>query len=413
MLFKRLALLANILIFNALAQSISLENAVDIFVKNNHDIQIFRKEALKTRADLITANEHPNPTLQTSYEFLDINHRLSDTARGSNAQATVILSHPFETAGKLKKRVDLATKNISLSDFNLEDSIRRQLLILLDAYYTVLLDQTNLSNAEENSIAYSKIVDIAKAKLEHGFLSQLDYQKILLQRIDYTREIENNKLVLVQDKETLALLLALPDTNFEIEYRPDSFLLPSIKTLYANVLNRPDCKAAKKNQEVANSVLVLEKANAVPNLSVGFEYASFGPSYEPLAGVNFGIAIPIYDRNEGDIERARIGTLQSINIYDKVVRTAQSEIAQSYQEVLSTQKVYDQMTEGFLAAKDLKDKQEKIFALKGMSILEFLDGQKSYREFQKSLNESQFNLYMAIGHLKLNSGLDLVSPKGQ
>ena len=176
--------------------------------------------------------------------------------------------------------------------------------------------------------------------------------------------------------------------------------------------DRPDCKAAKENISLSDAALKLEQANAVPNVTVGAEYASFGPNYQPLAGVNVSIPLPVYDRNEGEIEKARIETLQSAAAYEKTVRMAKAEIVHSLAELRSRQNVYRIVSEGFSAAKELKEKQEKIFALKGISVLELLDSQKNYREYQKNMSHALADLQIAQTRLKLMTGSLIPESKG-
>jgi cobalt-zinc-cadmium efflux system outer membrane protein len=186
----------------------------------------------------------------------------------------------------------------------------------------------------------------------------------------------------------------------------------SIEGLLTKIVNRPDCKAAKENLALADASLRLEKANGIPNINIGMEYASFGPYYEPLAGLNFSVPLPLYDRNEGDIEKARIGTLQALPIYDKAIRNAQSDMIQTYEATQSRQRILHSMQEGFDSAKNLKENHEKIFILKGMSILELLDTQRSYREYQKNLIQATIDLHVSTAQLKLASGQLLTDSKG-
>jgi cobalt-zinc-cadmium efflux system outer membrane protein len=401
------------LVPNVFATSLTIDSAVKQFVEHNYDLQIARHTAQKSRADLITAKERPNPVLLGSYEFMDLNNRFNATARGSDAQLTVLLTHPIETGGKRDRRIDVAMHSITFSDLIYDETVREQLISLIDAYYLVLADQADLANAQDNTNAYNNIVTVAKTKLDHGFLSLIDYQKISLQSIDYTKEVENSRLALLQDREALASLLALSSSDIIATAPIDSpLLLPSLEDLLAKTAERPDCKAAKQNLAIADAALSLEKANGVPNVTLGAEYASFGPTYEPLAGVNVSIPLPIYDRNEGDIEKARISTLQASSLYEKTLRMAKSDVIQSYEAAQSRQSVYKAMSEGFSAAKELKEKQEKIFALKGISVLELLDAQKSYREYQKNMTQALIDLHIATAHLKLNSGQSFIDSKG-
>lgn len=413
MRITRYSVLLLLLVPHLFGTPLTIDAAIELFVEHNYDLQIARHDAQKSRADLITAKERPNPTLLGSYEFMNLNNRFSDVSTGSNAQATLTLTHPIETAGKRDRRIDVAQRSIIFSNLIYDETVRDQLMRLMDAYYAVLSDQTNLSNAQENLKSYTSIMEIAKAKLDHGFLSQIDYQKIVLQQIDYAKEVENNRLALAQDREALSSMLALPSSDIAATETIDpSTELPQLEEFLAKTAERPDCKAAKQYLAVADAALSLEKANGVPNVTVGAEYASFGPTYEPLAGVNVSMPIPLYDRNEGDIEKARINTLQAANLYEKTLRMAKADVIQSYEAVQSRQNVYKAMREGFSTAKELKEKQEKIFALKGMSVLELLDAQKSYREYQRNMTQSLVELQIVKARLKLNSGLSLLDSKG-
>ena len=381
---------------------------MQLYLDQSYDLKIAQHEKEKSRATLITAKERPNPILSASYEFLNIEKKFNDTARGSNAQATVILAHPIETAGKRDKRIELANHAITYSDFLYDKTTREQLGNLVASYYTLLKDQTDFLNAVENAKGYQSLVTIAKTKYDNGFLSAIDYQKLYLQQIDYAKEIENTKLAVVQDRELLASLLALPSSNINVEESSDakeSHL--SLKELLSQVEQRPDCKAAKQNITVATSALEVEKANATPNVTVGTEYASFGPTYEPLLGFNLAIPLPIYDRNEGDIEKARIETLQASSMFDKTVRLAQADIIQNYFALESRRKVHQSMIDGFKTAKELKEKQERVFTLKGISVLELLDAQKAYRDYQRNMTHSAADLYYTATLLKLNAGVSV------
>jgi len=393
--------------------SLTFDGAVEQFLAHNEDLQIARQETKKTDADLITARERPNPVLSGSYEFMDVNHGFKDTSRGSNAQATVILSHPIETADKREKRIRLAEKAIGYSRVLYDETVRKQLGNLVDAYYTVVSDQADWSNARDNADAYSEIMAVAKTKFDHGFLSRIDYEKLSLQQIDYAREVEKSRLALFSDTQQLASLLALPSAELNVTAPRDiEVQLPPLEPLLAQITQRADCKAAKENQSVAEAALNLEKANAVPNVGVGIEYASFGPTYEPLFGMNVSLPLPVYDRNEGEIEKSRIATFQAATYYEKVLRTAKIDLLQNYEMLRSALSLYQSVRTGFSQAKELKEKQEKVFALKGISVLDLLDSQKHFREYQKNLTKSMIDLYIASARLKLSSGMPQIGTKG-
>ena len=122
--------------------------------------------------------------------------------------------------------------------------------------------------------------------------------------------------------------------------------------------------------------------------------------------------IPVYDQNKGAIEKARVTALQAHTQKMKILDQAASEVRQAYTQYQSQQLIYTAMEHGFESAKALKEKQEKIFTLKAISILDLLDAQKSYREYEINRIKTMINLHIALADLKLYSGLSLINLKG-
>lgn len=385
---------------------VDLSSAMKRFLEANDDLLIARNEPLKAKADIITAHEHPNPLWNTTYEFMNIEKRFNDQARGSNAQLTSSLIHTIETISKRDKRVNLATLTAEYQELIYQDALRLRTADLLDAYFDLLEDQYDLDNAKANRKSFDQLLEVAKAKMDHGFLSAMDYQKLLLQKIDYDKEVHSALLSLQQDRQKLAMMLVVSAEDLTVSPVMASIMtLPSLDTMLEGASKRVDCEAAKKSSMVAQADWVMQKALATPNVNVMAEYASFGPLYEPLLGVGVSMPLPIFDRNAGDIEKARITTLQAREIYDKTLRHAQAEITTSYQTYYAHLNLYKTLQAGYESAKDLKEKQEKLFAIKGISILELLDGQKNFRDYQKAFIHGETQIHKAALLVKLQAGL--------
>lgn len=393
--------------------SLSFDAAVSRYLEHNIDLRIARQEASKSQTELITAKEHPNPIFSASNEYMKLNRNSTDTSAGSKVYTSVALNHTYETADKRERRIDLAHHSIVFSGLLYDEIVRKNLGTLVDAYYAVLNDQNELTNGEENAKDYAKLVAIAKAKFDGGFLSQVDYQKILLQKIDYLKDVENSALSLTIDRENLGFMLAVSSSEMIVTAPSSSInVVEPLEKYLEKIDERADCKAAKENLSVTEAALKLEKANAVPDVNIGANFCGYGPDYQPMVGAFVSVPIAIFDRNEGVIEKARIEALQATNLSDRTLRAAKVEIIQSYKTVESYIRIYNEMVNGFNSAKELKEKEEKIFALKGVSVLELLDAQKSYREYQKKMNRALVDLHSAQARLKLNSKSSLGEFKG-
>lgn len=395
--------------------SLTIEAAVTQFVKSNYDIQIARQEADKSKADLTKAQFRPNPTLSGSYSSLDVLHHFSDTSTASAASTTLHIDHPIELGGKRIHRIETANEGIVYANELFEEAKRGQFFTLVNAYYKVQSDEADLTNAIADLHDFQDLLAIAKAKFDHGFLSQIDLEKLQLQAIDYDNDVNSYNAALSSDKEALAFLLSMnvKDVTLPPLILSDFFSKSVDELIIYAQNNRPDCLAAQQNIKVANASVELEKANAIPDLTVGIEVENYAPTYsEPLIGISAAIPLPIYDRNQGAIQKARITALQASTQKSKVLEQAASEVRQAFIQYQSQQLIYLSMQRGLESAKKLKEKQEKIFALKGISILELLDAQKSYREYQTNMTKAIINLHIALANLKLYSGLPLIDSKG-
>ncbi len=395
--------------------TLTVDAAIAQFVNNNYDIQIARQEADKSKADLTTAQRRPNPILSGSYDYLDVKHHFRDVSAAAAGLATLHIDHPIELGGKRDHRINTAYEGIEYANNLFEETKREQFFNLIDAYYLVQADVTDLTNAIANRNDFKDLLIIAQAKFDHGFLSQIDLEKLKLQAIDYDNDVNSYNAALSSDTEALAFLLSLnlKDVTLSPLVLPEDFSKSLDDLIMYAQQNRSDCLAARQNIKLSNASVELEKSNGIPDITVGIEIENYAPTYsDPLIGVSAAMPLPIYDRNQGAIQKARIVALQATTLESKTLQQAASEVRQAFIQYQSQQFIHSSMQHGFESAKILKEKQEKIFALKGISILELLDAQKSYREYQRNMTKSIIDLHIALAHLKLFSGLPLIDSKG-
>lgn len=390
------------------ASPLTFGQAAKQFLEHNYDLQIAHQEAEKSKADLTTAQRRPNPVLSGSYDYWDVKHRFNDVSSAASALATLHLDHPIELGGKRDRRIVAANAGIEYANDLLEETKRIQLFTLIDAFYQVQADEADLTNAIANRHDFDAILAIAQAKYDHGFLSEIDLEKLQLQTVDYDKEIEYYRAALASDKEALAFLLSLKIDAFSLApiALPDPLSQSADELIVYAQQHRSDCLAAQQNIKLSNAAVELEKANAIPDITVGMESENYAPTYKPLLlGISASIPLPVYDRNEGAIQKSRITALQASTQQSKTLEQAASEVRQAFIQYRSQESIYRSMLHGLDSAKRLKEKQEKIFALKGISILELIDAQKSYRDYQKNMTQAVIDLNIASAQLKLSSGL--------
>jgi cobalt-zinc-cadmium efflux system outer membrane protein len=393
----------------------TFESVVNHFLTHNYDLKIAQYEIDKSKADLLEAQRRPNPILYGSYSFLDANHRFGDQAKGSPAFVVAHLDHPIELGGKRDQRIKTANETITYTRLLVEENKRQALISLLNAYYQVQTDQAHYHNALNNRRDFDKLLTIAHHKYARGLIDDVDLEELKLQLLSYDKEIDVTQTALLADTETLALMLSLRAEELNI---PEiSFTHPPMEHSLDHLIthaqtHRADCLAAIHNVILAEASIALEKANAIPDITLGIESEQYAPNYDnPLIGVSAAFPLPLYNHNQGAIERAKVTVLQARAQQTKILAQTAVEIRSAFLFYQSQQKVYATTKEEFNAISRLKTKHLAIFEHKGLSILDLLDNLRRYHDYQRNLIRASADLMIAQEYLKLMAGMPLIHPK--
>lgn len=385
------------------AEDISFENALQRFSTHNIELSILEKEQAKASADLVTAHNRPNPVLSASMQYLKPKtvSDLQDTI------ATIHLDHPIELGKKRDHRIQNAKDNIVNTQLQIQEIKREKIADLIDAYYQVISDQEIVANAISDYEDFENLLKISQSKFEHGFMTALDLQRLKLTAIEYKNNLNSSQTTLQSDKEVLAFMLSMQAKNIQTTpLKAQEPLLTNLEELikYAQE-HRTDCLQAQQAIKSAKSFVELQKANAIPDLTVGVEYEGYGSSYGALLGFSASMPLPVYDQNKGEIEKSRISLLQAAEQKNRIFLQTQVDVTQAYLMQQNQIKILNELQKGFELAKEIKEKEEKVFYLKGISILELLDVQKNYREYKSKFTQAKIDLLVSTQKLKLQSAL--------
>ena len=368
-------------------QELTLEQALDSFFKNNYDILVNKYEIDKATADLMGAKLLPNPSLSMDYTGLETNRSLS---AGANGQQTFRIDQLIELAGKRSLRTSAAQETLAAVQYSHQDLVRNILTGFYSLYFGLNLDILNLNLNQYTLQQFDKSLNIAEKRFTAGFLSLVDYSKLKLARIDLENNIVNADRQLKIDSEQLRLLIGIDNS-----VRPASGQLQGTLPVYqeADLLakayqNRKDLLALQRQLKSAEYNTSLAKAYRIPDVTVGAEYERFGPDREPGFGLGVSLPIPIFNRNQAEIAKRSVEYKQLELLITKAKRQIEGDIRQALQNYLTARKVYDTYTNTKQDLEDLRERSEKSFSLGGITVLDFLDTQKTYREFMNKYNQA-------------------------
>jgi outer membrane protein len=427
---KKILIILTILVGGTLSaqetsDSLSLEQAVSIALKNNYGIVIGKLNHEQIQINNNWGNTGALPTLSGSgnlakgYEWMDTDDSESLTSSAS-LNLNWVIFRGF-SARITKKQLE---KQESLSEGSLNLIVENTLISVIQTYYQVLLEKENLNFAEKTVQLSKDRYEQAKMKKEMG--SSNSYELLLAQNTwledqsSYLSAKANYQLV----KRQLNYLMAVPlDTAMVVS---DNFEAPEnnykLKELTDRMLaNNYTLKNQYLNVEMARLETKQTKSSFAPvisgNLSSGYtdyekEYASNPMLDQNTSGWNttasVGLTFNIYEG--GTRKRA----LKIAEMNEEVVKTETTEKQQELKKQLAQEfdlyninKELLKVAEENLKAAELNYKlSEEKFNVGAINSFNFRDVQQIYTNATNMYNQRVFNVIASnLALLQLTGGV--------
>src|ERR1051325_8486901 len=291
---------------NPAKRSITLDEAVEIFMRQNLVLVAARYDIETADAEKLTARLRPNPQLTAGLSDLLLN--LSGPFIKEQTYSYGI-SQTIELGGKRGKRIETADANSELARGLFQMAVWQLTNDVKRKFYTVVLNQSLLNLARENEATFAEIVKHTTELMNAGEISGLDLNRVEVEKLKFDTDLANSerdyevalrdlRFVLGGDYRTMAI-----DVAGTIDYEPHQFSRDEL--LDIALAARPDLKAARLSERAADADIRLQNAQRIPDLSVGggIEQVPTGTSTYTF-GV--GITLPVSDRNQGERAKALI-----------------------------------------------------------------------------------------------------------
>jgi outer membrane protein, heavy metal efflux system len=384
---------------------ISLDQAIDLALANNHSLRATRTLILQNQAQEITANLRPNPTLGADAQFIPFFDPQDFSADNLNntQQFDIGVGYLFERGHKRQRRLQAARDTTAVTRAQVADAERTLAFNVGQQFVSVLLAESTLQFALEDLKDFQQTVDISEAQLKAGYIGEGDYLKIKLQLLQFQTDVSSARLAKVQALVGLREFLgynAVPaefDVVGDLAYQP---LKGNEEDFQARALReRPDFRAAELGVTAAQSQIQLAKANAKVDVTGTFDLSHVSAEYTGSLFASF--ALPIFDRNQGEIARTNHALTQAQELQQSASDTVLSDVAVAYEGVRSNDEIVQLYTSGYLKqAQDSRDISEYAYKRGAASLLDFLDAERSYRSIQLAYRQALASYMTALEQLK-------------
>src|SRR5208283_3132214 len=288
------------------------------------------------------------------------------------------VSYLIERGGKRHDRLQ-AQKEITAQTRSLvADNGRGLTFQVATLFYNVQLAESTLELAEKDVKSFQQSVDISEHQYKSGGISENDYLMIKLQLLQFESDVEQAQLARVQSLSDLRQLLGYESVSADydvvssFEYQPVKANLDALQL--KALQNRPDLRAAQQGVTAANSQLTLQKA-------IGHQDVTVQANYSHVNGINaatlYGsIPLPIFNRNQGEVARARFVITQAQEQEKATEGQALTDVYDAYQGLRMNDRIVTLYRAGYLdvSQKD-RDIAEYAYLRGAVSLLDFLDAE--------------------------------------
>ncbi len=399
----------------------TLDQAIQTALKADPRISAAMENVRQAEADLTTAGLIPNPDLSAGGSLMPLDRQFTVNRQGGPPQVDVGVTMPIDwfLFGKRAAAMTAGQFGVDAATADFANTIRLRIAATIKAFFDVIEAEALVELAQENQKNLIEIEKIITNRVALGGVGTIEIDRINLSIFTSHRELQAQQLSLAAALNQLRTLLGISDDT-EISVNgmldiPNPTKPISIKEAFKSAEeNRPDLAALSLQLDQAKASIELEERKAYPQITpkIGytrqFQQQAIGFPDANSWGAGLDITMPLFDRNQGNIAKAKsLHHQKQYNLQAQLV-DLRSEIDQAVKTFSSAYQYITQDDPGQLeAATNVRDKINLAYELGGKTLLEVLDAQRVYRETYKVHITGHSNYWHALYQLNAAIGKDL------
>ena len=379
-------------------QPVTLEEYLRMVVRNRPSLAADRMEAGLARADTRTASAFPNPSL---------------SAYGKPGEHGIGIDQPIPIFGQRGARIEAAKKGELAADAHVEVAVNAVLNDAAQAFNDLLVAQKRVEVWQDAQKSLDKAAFIVRGQIDAGARSRYDGARLTLQQAQLGMQLNKANAALKAASTRAAQVAALPLWPARAEGSIQTLnqqQMPEFDTLWNQAASRlPALRSAQAEMEQARSKIDLAKREALPTPSIGAmrvksrndgSYTQWGVSME----------IPLFDRHQGAIDRARMEAEQAELRWQAANQDAQAGLYSAMQQLqLKRDSVRAYEKDGLAQIEPLKQMANDAYKLGQGGILELIDALGSindhrleYLDLVKYYLDAEWQVRLASGNVPVS-----------
>lgn len=376
----------------------------------------------QAEADLLTAGLLPNPDVSVSGSLIPLDRSFTVTRQGGPPQFDAGISIPIDwfLFGKRAAAIVSGQRGVDVAAADFANTVRLRISSAIAAYFSVLEAQTMLDLAEENYANLTRMERIILNRVALGGVGTIEADRIHLSIFGSRRDVHQRELDLnVALNQLRALLGIVEDVPIRVQGSLDvkkpSMPIELDQAFKMAEENRPDLLSLRRQLDKANADLVMEERKAYPQVvpKIGytrqFQQQAIGFPDVSSWGAGVDVVVPLFDRNQGNIAKAKSVRVQSQANVQAQLAALRGEIDQAVNAFTSAYLILLEDDPGQLdAAKNVRDKITQAYELGGKTLIEVLDAQRVYLETYRLHITSRSNYWHSLYQLNAAIGKEVL-----
>jgi cobalt-zinc-cadmium efflux system outer membrane protein len=378
-----------------IAAALTLDEAVREALEHNLTLLAERYSLAVADARILTAQLRPNPVITANAMFPDATVFANNISPREQVFRTDVV---LEGGGKRDRRIEVAQAAKSVAELQFLNTMRTVVLDVENAFVDVVLAKLNATLAHDSLDAFNALVRVNTERVRTGDLSAVELARSRLAALQFQNEVRQQEAKLAIARNKLNTLLGRNragsiDAAGELRREGDPV---NVELLRERALAlRPDVLALRRDQARSAADLRLQIAQGKIDYTVSGEVHHQHQPGPPdasgfLYGVYASVPLPIFNRNQGEVERARQEAAQIAARLRALEADVNHEVDAAYESYAAARDVVGTIEAQMLSqARDVRSTTEYSYRRGEASFVEFLDAVRAFNETMQSYNDAR------------------------
>ncbi|WP_435015632.1 TolC family protein [Tundrisphaera sp. TA3] len=397
------------------ADGLTLDDAIARLLSANIDLRSKYLEIPQARADVLTAGLRGNPLIFADTQLAPYG-KYSPERAGGPTQYDVNITQPFDLSGKRAARTAVACQALKVLEAQYQDAVRQQIGNLYNAYVDALAARETVRFVEASVAGLDQFLEVVKSRRKAKDVTLAEVNRVEIQRESAAIALEASQSALRQANRNLALLLDIPPDqaeNLALRGTLSDRLPPppsSVELTGLALAARPDLAAYRLGVTRANADVRLARAERFSDVYVLYQPYTFQDNspFNTKSATSWALGVtvplPIFNRNQGNIERAKINVSQTQLELLSRERQVVAEVRQAEQDYALTRAAVERIERVMIpAATQVLDEASRLYRGGEANIVSYLNARNDYNEVVRQYRDT--SVRHRRGMLNLNTAL--------